>query len=457
MSISIEDAGRKPALIFSGVVVEQALELRLNKVQLTLKLKHALVSLESSCRSQVFADMSAQEIVSKLLREQDIACRDTAGMTAKQEQLIQFRCSDWAFMRSLLDANGAWLLPDPDMVRIIRPRLADTPDHTFRQSDVNSHEGRGSNAPLIEAHWQFNDQYQPKELKVTAWDIAQQHMSSATAAREKLGTQALNPAELQVLNAAPWTMGSSISVSQNTLQGTADSILQHLQEGGVQGQFKTIGTMDYQLGQTLALSGFGKRFDGLGIVTGISHNLGKAEWTTVVSLGMRNLAGALAPLPTISGLQVGVVAAFQSDPNHLERVRVSLPVLGENNNVVWARLAMPYASKEAGFHFYPEPGDEVVVGFFDDNPCFPAIVGSMYNPINKPPVPMSKENSLKGITLKKGELSLQFDSAAKSAAIVADKDSVKLHNGVEIKGKRIDMDGGAGGVEIKGSKVNLVN
>lgn len=444
----------KSRLIFSGLIVEQSLALRRDKAELTLTLKHRIAALESSCRSQVFHNMSAVEIIKKMFTEQKIDFANMAEINDKKEQQVQFRCSDWLYVRRLLDENIVWLIPDYEKVRIVQPRLTDPAHHTLNRSDVNQSAKSEGKEPIFEANWQFNDQYQPKELKLTAWDITQQKLIMAQASPEKLGQQALNPAGQQPLNIAPWVIGSSISITQKELDNLAQSTLQKLQEAGVQGQFKVEGSADYQLGQTLALLGFGKGFDGSGIITAIAHDVNKADWRTVISLGGGSVNVALAPSPAAWGLQIGKVTDFKTDPNDLYRIQVSLPVLGETDNVLWARLAMPYASNESGFSFYPELNDEVVVGFFDDNPCFPMIVGSMYNPKNKAPLPMTKENALKGITFKnQGKaLLLQFDTKANSTSVAAEKDSLKLQDGI-----KIESASSKSAVEIKANKINLIN
>jgi Rhs element Vgr protein len=468
ISISIEENEKtNQALIFSGVIVGLELELEKESATLTLKLRHQLAALESTCRSQVFSDMSASDIISRFFREQNIKLLNTAEMKTKQEQLIQFRCSDWLYIRRLLDEKGAWLLPEPDGVKIIQPKLAASAERTLKQSNVNAKSNSDGSDEIFQASWQFNDQYQPKELKLTAWDIAEQKAITARAAPEALGQQALNPGKQQPLNDTPWVMGSSISVTQKELNAMANSALQHLQEAGVQGTFKIVGADDYKLGQTLALVGFGRSFDGSGIITAIAHNINKTEWTTEISLGMKSSNVMITPLPPVVGLHIGVISDFKKDPNNLERMRVSLPVLGDTANVVWARLALPYASKDSGFAFYPELGNEVVVGFFDDDPCFPMIIGSMYNPKNKAPLPITKENKIKGIAFKyEGkELCLQFDMGANSVKILADKDQIDLKGGVVIKSKEvISVESKAdisiesnSGIEIKSKKINLVN
>lgn len=418
MTVSIERGGQWE-LLFKGVVVEQSLSLLKTNAQMELLIKHPLALLDSTYRSQVFSNASAESIINGLLSEQNVSCSNRAQMTTVQEQLIQFRCSDWLYVRRLVDEAAAWLLPDFDQVRIVLPSLAPMPDHTLKSTEVNRQLDSEGQSSVFEANWRFSDRYQPDKLWLTAWDIGKQDLMVARATAEQLGKDALSPAAPSPLNKATWVIGSSTSVSQDKLDGLAQSTLQHLQEVGVQGEFQLRGATRYKLGQTLALSEFGRGFDGAGIITAVSHSIDKALWKTTISLGMKGASAEMTPLSTVKGLQVGVVASFEADPNELNRLRVTLPVLGDDNNTVWARLAMPYASHDGGFYFYPNPGDEVVVGFFDDDPCFPVIVGSMYNPVNPPPVSLSQDNKLKGLAFKDKDMLLQFDTSAKTGVLRA--------------------------------------
>ncbi|PXX59073.1 Uncharacterized conserved protein, implicated in type VI secretion and phage assembly [Pseudomonas sp. LAMO17WK12:I10] len=418
ITIDIERGGQSERL-FDGVVVEQSLKLLETSARLELVIKHRLALLDSTCASRVFSDESAKNIINTLLDEQGLKCVNQAEMNTKQEQLVQYCCSNWLYVRRLVDESAAWLLPDFEEVRIVMPTLGGAPDHTLDNEANRQFDSDTGKASIFEANWSFDDRYQPEELWLSAWDIANQDIIVAMATPENLGKDALNPASQKPLSKATWVIGSSTSVTQEKLNGLAQSTLQHLQDAGVLGEFQVRGSTGYKLGQTLALSNFGKGFDGSGIITAVSHTVDKESWKTVISLGMKGGSSAMTPLPTVRGLQVGVVAEFQDDPYGLNRVRVSLPALGDDNNIVWARLAMPYASGDGGFNFYPNEGDEVVVGFFNDDPCFPAIIGSVYNPINEPLVKANKENNLKGIAFNNRRMQIQFDTESESALLNA--------------------------------------
>jgi len=80
----------------------------------------------------------------------------------------------------------------------------------------------------------------------------------------------------------------------------------------------------------------------------------------------------------IQGLQSGRVVQVGADPAGAYRVMISLPQLGMTEGV-WARLAGFYASNGFGAVFYPEVGDEVVVGFVGGELSSPIVIGSLFS------------------------------------------------------------------------------
>lgn len=82
------------------------------------------------------------------------------------------------------------------------------------------------------------------------------------------------------------------------------------------------------------------------------------------------------------------------DPESLHRVRVRLLNRPETPaQETWARMAMPYASHQAGWVFRPEVGDEVVVAFDRAEASAPIILGSLYNGRHEPPGPHGEKEA----------------------------------------------------------------
>ena len=64
---------------------------------------------------------------------------------------------------------------------------------------------------------------------------------------------------------------------------------------------------------------------------------------------------------------------------------------------MWARLGSFYATKDGGAFFYPEIDDEVVLGFLDNDPRYPVILGSLYSSSRPGALTPDATNSTKAI------------------------------------------------------------
>jgi len=80
-------------------------------------------------------------------------------------------------------------------------------------------------------------------------------------------------------------------------------------------------------------------------------------------------------------------------------------------------MAFPDGGKERGTVFYPEAGDEVVLGFFNDDPRQPVILGSMFSSVNTQPIQPEDQNPQKGITTRSG-FKITFDDVKKILTIL---------------------------------------
>ena len=80
------------------------------------------------------------------------------------------------------------------------------------------------------------------------------------------------------------------------------------------------------------------------------------------------------------GLYPALVADIV-DPEHLGRVQVRFPWLGEAGQDVraWATLLSPYADNDQGLLALPEVDSQVVVGFEAGNLRRPYVVGACWN------------------------------------------------------------------------------
>jgi uncharacterized protein involved in type VI secretion and phage assembly len=146
-----------------------------------------------------------------------------------------------------------------------------------------------------------------------------------------------------------------------------------------------------------------------------------SEWYTDKVQTAAPLASGL--LPGIQGLQIGKVKQINDDPAGEFRVLITLPLLQSDEEGVWARLASFYATSGAGAFFYPGVGDEVVVGFFNDDPRYPIILGSMYSSGSAAPEIPDEKNTVKAF-VSKAQMKISFDEEKKVIRITTPGDNM---------------------------------
>jgi len=176
----------------------------------------------------------------------------------------------------------------------------------------------------------------------------------------------------------------------------------------------------------IELAGFGKRFNGNALISGVSHQIEAGNWTTTVRLGLSRewhaervavdtpLNGGL--LPAVRGLQIGTVKQIHEDPDSAFRIQLTIPTIDAGESEIWARMASIYATKGQGVFFYPEVGDEVILGFLNNDPRYAVVLGMLYSEKQKPPYTADEKNKTKAIVTK-SDLKIEFDDEDKILTI----------------------------------------
>ncbi|WP_156521512.1 type VI secretion system tip protein VgrG [Burkholderia sp. MSMB1589WGS] len=472
------------SVLFSGVVVQQECLLNMDRLDISLKMKHNLHRWNIVRRSKIFEDMSDADILRVILKDTDIHDEETTvgkleAMAAVHQQMIQFDCTDWQFIKARLNANGVWLMPTPEGIDVVVPKLTGKTDHTiYRSAEKNK-----SDILMSEARWQFNSEIQPEKIEVFDWEMPEQKMSDAYEGKSlEMGRDALDPAKLPALTTLPWTIAHSLTLAGEEQLALANGRLLSRQASGIVASFTVLGNANYALGQSLAISGYGEHLDGVGLISEITHAMTQGTWRTTLTLGKETRGTPEDSLiPSVPGLHIGIVAEYEEDPNtDWNRIKVIIPMLRLDDQPLWARFAAPYASKDSGLCLYPEPGDEVVLGFFEEDPRHPVILGALHNPINKPPYPPSEENAEKGLFLSVDGLvqSLIFDREQATATLTLTKDDDKhelkfsedgislstvkditaeAEENITLKAEKKLKAEGVDGVDVVGKKIDLKN
>ncbi|PSL46637.1 uncharacterized protein involved in type VI secretion and phage assembly [Chitinophaga niastensis] len=116
-----------------------------------------------------------------------------------------------------------------------------------------------------------------------------------------------------------------------------------------------------------------------------------------------------------------------NDPDKLGRVRVNFFWMAPNELSPWIRQASPAAGGGTGFHFIPEVGEEVVVGFEGGNAEMPFVLGSKFNGKSKSGYG-DAQNNMKAIKTRSGNL-IQLDDNSGSVTVTDKNGSTMMMDG----------------------------
>jgi uncharacterized protein involved in type VI secretion and phage assembly len=211
----------------------------------------------------------------------------------------------------------------------------------------------------------------------------------------------------------------------------------------------------------------GRRLAGKYRVTSVEHvyGTGKPYVTRFVcggkeAHGLADLLGAGA----VSGRQenrgwgsimVGLITN-NDDPEGQARVKVKFPTLNDEESA-WARVVSPGAGAQRGMQWLPEVGDEVMVGFENDDKARPVVLGGLWGRTDKPPEGQStqdgktKERILASrknhrlvlideptstITLKLGDAECELHLEQSESKLTGERKLVITADQIEIKAKQ---------------------
>jgi uncharacterized protein involved in type VI secretion and phage assembly len=94
------------------------------------------------------------------------------------------------------------------------------------------------------------------------------------------------------------------------------------------------------------------------------------------------------------------------------RIRVRLPTINPDDEGIWSRICTLDAGNNRGTFFRPEIGDEVIVGFINNDPRFAVILGMCNSSAKPAPLPTSDDNHEKGY-VSRNQMKMIFNEEKK--------------------------------------------
>jgi len=404
--------------IFKGIVVKQIVKIDEHSgSRLQVICKDKCLKLTINRKNGIFNDVTDSDLISQLAGDGGLAT-DVTATTATHKEVVQYYSTDWDFIMNRAEINGLVVTTEDGKLVAAKPDLSATP--LLKLS---------FGYDILEFEGEMDATHQLSAVKGNSWDMTAQSTINASAAEPTVNTQGniTGSTLADVLGAGDQELISSTPILQDDIQAWADAALLKSRLSQFKGSITFQGSDKAKPNTTLELSGVGDRFNGNAFISGVVHTLSEGRWNTEVKLGLSSewfvekhpvvAPGASGLIPGIQGLQTGIVKKIYEDPDNEFRVQVEIPILGADGDYVWARLATFYSGGGFGAYFMPELEDEVILGFMNNDPRFPVILGSVFSSSISPSETPEENNNIKTL-LTREKLQLKFDEETKEITLL---------------------------------------
>ncbi|EDP95972.1 type VI secretion system tip protein VgrG [Kordia algicida OT-1] len=401
--------------LFKGIITKHAIKANNNTNYLIIECKDEAFKMTQARKNKIFYEVTESDVVGEIISDNGLSGSMTATSHTHHE-IVQYQATDWDFIQCRAQINNMLCFVEDGEINIKAPEFAPS---------VLTAEF-GNNIFSFDAEIDTRNQYEAFEA--SAWNYSNQELITKTAANKNINT-AGNLDEATLAGAAG---GNSVTLSHTgdipdeILTTWAESKSLYQQLAKICGTVKIQGSEVVLPGAMITLSGMSDRFNGDVFVSGVHHTITNGNWLTTIQFGLNpewfaetyevSQLPASGMLPAISGLQIGVVSALEGDPKEEHRIQVKLPIISPDEEGVWARVLSMHAGEEFGVHFLPEIGNEVLVGFLNDDPNQAIVLGSLFSNTNVSPVEYTDDNFEK-VIMTKSEIKITMNDELKSITL----------------------------------------
>ena len=429
--------------IFKGVIIKHNLKIRSSDSLLLIECKDLAVKLAVGRRSKYFYDSRDSDILEEIIGKYSLES-DVESTNVQQKEMVQYNVSDWDFCVTRAQANGKVVIVDNGKISIQKPDFSQRKIVTIGYGDT-----------LLEFDAEMDSRNQFQKVTSYGWNFADQELMEIEANDPGVTTNGnVSASDLaSTINLENLELKNGGTIPDAELQEWADAKSLFNQLSKIRGRVKFQGIPEVKPGKTIELKGVGDRFNGNAYVSAVRHQLAEGNWTVDAQLGMNpkwfsetidiNDLPAAGLLAAVNGLQIGIVTQLENDPDGEDRIHVRLPIVEKDSEGIWARVSTLDAGDNRGSFFRPEIGDEVIVGFINENPNNAIVLGMLNSSAKPAPIAASDDNHEKGFVTR-SEMKFIFND---------DKKSVVLETP---GGKKITVDEDAGIIQFEDENSNKV-
>lgn len=437
LTITLTPAVSKgPPLLFKGVITHIALSNAGDFAHsFVLSGFSPTCLLEDGTQRRTFLKKGLKDIFTQVLQPYSQLV-PSAGPLAPQHQepvkyAVQYGESPYAFLRRLADEYGEWFYYDGRALRLGPPA-----DQEVLPFAVQGTDGFSMAIEL-----------QPTRFALTRYDYLAHKPHQGTSASE-------SPTQLNPF--AAFALQQSDKLFQQPARLLAD---RHVRS---QQQLNTAikEWKENQVSSLVTFQGTGENPGfGVGRVVAVQghqgdkpHDYGRYRLTEVTHLVQGDMyQNAFVALPDAAkhppanpqvqsppGVPELAEVLDVADPQHLGRVRVRYywsvekPADAETG---WMRVSTPYSGNGKGQLFTPEVGSQVLVGYEQNQPDFPVVLGNLFHPQNPQQAKYTTPNNhLKGLQTAGGNKFVMLDTQGAQTILLSNSNNKDTAILVSFKG-----------------------
>jgi uncharacterized protein involved in type VI secretion and phage assembly len=471
-------ADRQSTPVFKGVVASVGLELEAGRNELIVEAYDKSYQLGQRTVIKTHKNKNATDIVKEIASEAGLS----SDLSTELDKYSYEHVNQWGTVHRFLTevcavAGCEWWVDAGKLVvrrRSAATGVAVTLDGT---ADLRRFSAR------------FTSVEQAARVQVRGWDVKNKSVVKAESSGiNSGGPSSANAVTTQVPPGNVATSWPRHLVAEGDAGSVASGLAERMGNAVLSARGETDVNAAIAPGVVVQITNVNVRWNGKYYVTSAEHLFGRGQpfitrFTTgggddtLVDLLGRQDGPSSARFT--GGFTIGIVTDNNDKDGTLNRVKLKLPYLSDNDETDWARVVQPGAGANRGLICLPEIDDEVLVGFEHGDIRRPYVIGGLWNGKDKPP--MNSTNSLlldsnkvvsrsftsrKGHTItivdgtqdSKDEISLKLKSPAVELFVGAEE--IRLaHPGdfpIKVSTSRASFEIAKGGdITIKGNNIKL--
>lgn len=430
-------------VLYKGIIIKHSIKIKDKLSLLIIECKDEIVKLTIGRKNNYFYDVKDSEVFEEIIGNYGLE-NDIEATNFTHKELVQFAASDWDFIVTRAQACGKLCFVENGKITIKKPDTTAEPVETVTFGST-----------LLDFDAEIDARNQFSKISSYSWDYANQEIVEIEANKSNMGLNGnLSSSDLaEIIQLDNFELRHGGNLTETELQDWADATMLFQELSKIRGRAKFQGVPTVKPNTIITLEGVGERFNGKAYITGVSHQITEGNWTIDAQFGLNpewfsetydvSAPEASGIIPAIKGLHIGIVSQLEEDPNGEDRILVKIPIINNEQQGIWCRVASIDAGENRGVFFRPEIEDEVVIGFINEDPNNAIVLGTLHSSSKPAPIVASDDNHQKGIVTR-SEMKLLFDDEKKSIGIETPA------------GKKITIDEDQGVIAIEDENSNVI-